>query len=224
MKERPVPMIGEMVRATLDGRKTQTRRVVKPQPVSVWGQGVGVAGRSDPRTGRSPQVGRYFVHCSTTVDHSAFVPCPYGVPGDRLWVREKWRPILNMGPGPIGRVSYKSDNGSKSIWGDGVDFPAEWAKRKGWRPSIHMPRWASRITLEVADVRVERVQEISEEDARAEGVRPTTVKELTALGAGTRPSWRKSFEGLWDSINAARGFGWDANPWVWVVDFKRVAP
>lgn len=184
MKERPILFSGEMVRAILEGRKTMTRRVIKPQPAGEWA----APGKT---------------------------ACPYGQPGDRLWVRETWRKTNwtdepNRGEWRVfWRATEKEDSRNNGLW----------------RPSIHMPRWASRILLEVVSVRVERVQDISEEDARAEGVewqneRPCWVNYLDR--EDWSPTARDSFRTLWDSINAKRGYGWDANPWVWVVEFKKI--
>ena len=202
MKERPINLRDWEVRAILDDRKTQLRRVVKPQPDHFHRD---IVGKEKPYATEDwnriiPQLG------------DDEIPCPYGSPGDRMWVREAWQdycPIWNghwCGHGTQEGIErdhtpvYRADNG--------------WISPKRWRPSIHMPRWASRITLEVVSVRVERVQEIGEEDATAEGVAFTKYANASA---------RFHFREIWDSINAARGFGWDANPWVWVVEFRRVA-
>lgn len=190
-RELPILFTGEMVRAILDGRKTQTRRVVKLRPP--YGDGL--------------------------------MPCPYGAPGDLLWVREAWHPVVAHGCvmntcdcGDVNVFYRASDPNRQSeprFFND-RDIPGEWcipraAKNGGWVPGIFMPRWASRILLRVTDVRVERVQEISEEDARAEGVE----------GIGPRQRWAiERFRALWDSVNAKRGYGWDVNPWVWVVGFE----
>ena len=131
-------------------------------------------------------------------------PCPYGVPGDRLWVRETFY-SNGMCKNTMSCHYRATYNGL---------FTPDTVPWK-WTPSIFMPRWASRITLEITGVRVERVQDISEEDARAEGI-PDEYR------AGHRIYYRPRFKTLWDSINAKRGFGWDSNPWVWVVEFKRV--
>jgi len=175
MKERPILFSGPMVRAILEGRKTQTRRVVKPQPAHI--PGIGTVLNIDTITGRA---------------------CPYGNPGDRLWVREAWAHRRWM-------LGDASPNPTTVYRADGEDL-------KGcarWRPSIHMPRWASRIALEVVSVRVERLQDISEEDAKAEGID-------WVIGYRSRIPL---FSALWERIN---GLGsWNANHWVWVVEFKR---
>jgi len=182
IKERPILFSGPMVRAILDGRKTMTRRVIKYPAVTVEHDRI-IAGRFiDPKTGCVD--GQFDV-----------IACPYGQPGDRLWVRE----------------TYNSCGGKPFYRADGELHP-DWK----WRPSIFMPRWASRITLEITAVRVERLKDITIEDAQAEGVTPLGVE-----GDGRR--WRAAFRELWDSLNAKRGHGWGANPWVWVISFKRVA-
>ncbi|MDE2107430.1 MAG: hypothetical protein KGL39_60095, partial [Patescibacteria group bacterium] len=161
-------------------------------------------------------------------DENEDYPCPYGAPGDRLWVRETFAMVGRMdinsgepiacGPGEKDFperdcvVAYRANSNIEFCDGDG--FMGEMADRDDmpkWRPSIHMPRWASRITLEVTGVRVERVHDICGVDALAEGVEDSD--ESTAP---------MSFAQLWDSINAERGLGWDKNPWVWVINFRRI--
>lgn len=211
MKERPILFSGEMVRAILDGRKTQTRRVVKPQPPNwAWTR---VKEYAEIR-GLTQQVGKieYWIK-----------PCPYGQPGDRLWVRETWRAEELPVYGEDG-IRYRADNHFQIIentfeasekWGD--------AYRPGmkWRSSIFMPRWASRITLEIVSVRVDQVQDISEDDAKAEGITlqfPTrSVPHRVGGDVWTYPN---AYARLWDDINSKSGLGWDANPWVWVVEFR----
>ena len=182
MKERPILFSGPMVKAILDGRKTQTRRVVRPKE---WAN---PAGR--------PLLNR----------------CPYGAPGDKLWVRESWRPRQP------GAVYYRADS---------YDYQHDELRAGGavpqWRPSIHMPRWASRITLEVMAVRVERLQEISPDEATAEGA----IEWATRCGRNDALDGRvkgipypiNTFAELWDSINAKRT-QWLSNPWVWVIEFR----
>lgn len=200
MKERPILFSAPMVHAILAGTKTQTRRVVKPTP--------------------PPGAHLHNITCQSGYRYAAdpalilpaFDPnqgrvrwdCPYGQPGDRLWVREAWQAELRWdwtAPRDIKR-------GSPIYFEFGDEAVPACAGKK--RPSIHMPRWASRITLEVTSVRVERLQDISEDDAYAEGVKHSEHGGITA---------RDGFRRLWESINGAGS--WDTNPWVWVVEFKR---
>lgn len=233
MKERPILFSAPMVRAILEGRKTVTRRAVKGIALD-W-----LAGASfTPEYVASPANGL----------------CPYGQPGDRLWVREAWRPAAWRDEGYIA-VDYRaSPEENRTPW---LDVPEDiWAemwprltdeaqsaldagrgsiRREGdgfrwdrgdspcrWRPSIHMPRWASRITLEIADVYVERLQDISEADAIAEGIQQCEGGAMDYLANDYAQGYSPvaSFRSLWESINGAGS--WDANPWVWVVEFKRV--
>ncbi|HHM8581359.1 TPA: hypothetical protein ACRL2B_002958 [Pseudomonas aeruginosa] len=207
MKERPILFTGPMVRAILEGRKTVTRRVMKPQP-DFLGSMV------DPNTPfKTLDAGLH-----------ARITCPYGEPGDRLWVREAWAAdtqVDAIAPSDLGQ--------GEPIW-----YPADLSVRqtgcsmisKGRvRPSIHMPRWASRILLEITAVRVERLQDISEEQALAEGVRgePCDHARQACADIGCWGDTAKgAFGFLWESLNGEGS--WAANPWVWVVEFKRVTP
>lgn len=196
MKERPILFSAPMVRAILDGKKTQTRRVVKPQPEAC-----------------SYVPGTHALNGQIIEGNPAVLEqCPYGQPGDRLWVREAFFDHGHFPEDPntpIGeRVEYRA-----SEW-DRVD-PADGGP---WKPSIHMPRWASRITLELTDVRVQMLQEISWEDAIAEGIRDP---RRAATRIDPECGCVLKFADLWDSINAKRGFGWVVNPWVWALTFKR---
>jgi hypothetical protein len=216
MKERPILFSGPMVRAILEGAKTQTRRVVKPQPpwwaekVHEWAQD-GAQWRGQ------------------VADAIWTMRCPYGQSGDQLWVREAWATIVqydDLKPSEIPKgtarwpVTYYAAHPKSASWNS--------CHRGRIRPSIFMPRWASRVMLEVTGVRVERVQDISCADAEAEGcpmenyhdTRESIKDERGALIQSGRigpPAW---FSHLWDSINAKRGFGWDINPWVWVIEFE----
>lgn len=210
MKERPILFSGAMVRAILEGRKTQTRRVVKPQPEWV------VDGK--PLLPKTVHVlkGNDIVAIDGPEDNPAKkfcqrIPCPYGVPGDRLWVRETWGSCTTNGTVCSG---YRADVAHRPEIEAGVDR---------WRPSIHMPRWASRLLLEVKAVRVERLREISQDDAQREGMRgPLIDPELDRIVNQIGRTPRECFGFLWDSINAKRGHSWESNPWVWVVEFERV--
>ena len=189
MKYRPIIMRADEVRAILDGRKTQFRRPIKPQPVLT-----GFPGPHWPEHPRKPWMPVGGVYQDQW-------QCPHGQPGDRLWVRETWR------KGAVGTAA--------EYWAT-VDA-LDWALSR-WSPSVHMPRWASRITLEIVRVRVERVQDITEEDAINEGcVRELKLDGSIAWGVGLIEA-REEFRNLWQSIHGT----WDANPWVWVVEFRRV--
>lgn len=193
MSERPILFSAPMIRAILAGAKTVTRRIVRLGPAESV---VGVSGDPNPPP-------RPFVSGSNG-DRQPL--CPYGYPGDSLWVRETF-----CLAGPNTWSAPKTVN-PKDCY-EAAYYAAVWDRSAPtrWRPSIHMPRWASRITLEVTGVRVERLQDLTEEDAKAEGVAPSRV--LSA---------REEFERLWGVINAKRA-PWSSNPWVWRVEFKRVA-
>lgn len=192
MKERPILFSSKMVRAILEGRKTQTRRVIKPQPeqyeAKPWGHFLGWKGT---RGWKIEDLARH---------------CPYGKSGDRLWVRESHKII-------------KEDIycGDVNLRPKGVYYRAtdKYLEDPVWTPSIHMPRWASRITLEIKNIRVERVQDISENESWKEGA---PVKHIP-FKFPRADIW---FLELWDSINKKRGYGWDVNPWVWVIEFEVV--
>lgn len=214
MTERPIIFSAEMVRAILAGRKTQTRRVIKPQPPaeakSVSRQ---LCSQQTPEFDGAWQwwAGKPL----TPITKPLF--CPYGAPGDTLWVRETW---CLREPIAYPSVHYRAD-GEHVVLDDGDGFTAvnkDGSEKSPWRPSIHMPRWASRITLRITDVRVERVQDILEDDARAEGCDPV-IHEDGAIDCGTR---KTTFARLWSTINGDGA--WEANPWVWVLSFERVKP
>ncbi|MEN6532201.1 MAG: hypothetical protein ABFD89_00965 [Bryobacteraceae bacterium] len=255
MKERPIIFSGPMVRGILEDRKGQTRRVVKPQPkVELF-----------PFKGPDNKPNGDFAFVDYPRVISRHLRCPYGVPGDRIYVKEAtwiWCEKRPSGTSASGRKKYRYVPVGRS-----VIYCADQAKPVGrideepthaWRYKVarFMPRWASRITLEITDVRVQRVQDITEEDARAEGCNPTVmapywqgferingVRVALSVGCGEngtapQPDWmecaervpeqeitsaRDKFLVLWDSINAKRGFGWDTNPWVWAISFRRVA-
>lgn len=205
MKERPILFSTGMVRAILDGRKTQTRRVVKPQP-------------PHHEFNRYPSD-----HLNIKIGGGQYVHCPYGQPGDRLWVKETLCTEIDatMAEMECGKFAYKADDENNL-----------WISENGYRiiPSIYMPRWASRITLKVVKVRMERVQAISRDDAKAEGMSNAWKwdadrwnKYPEHFERGQRNPYVANFSVLWDEINGKRGFGWDANPWVWVVEFRRMS-
>ena len=200
MKERPIIFSGPMINAILAGRKTQTRRIIYP-----------LVDRDRPDAEKwpahSPFIGedgvwRFKNGVVSYADNDR--RCKYGRPGDRLWVRETW---LMRGAGQI--VVYRADAPSDA---EAAGFGAMYG---GWRPSIYMPRDRSRITLEITNVRVQRLQEISNPDAIAEGV------EYGTTTADFAPHAVYAFERLWDSINAKRA-PWSSNPWVWAITFKRL--
>lgn len=231
MTERGMTFNAEMVRAILDGRKTQTRRIVKPQPeVSHSGNLSGVwLGK--------PLNGLLLPKLEDIAEH-----CPFGKPGDRIWVRETWgvvsheldedgciqqwtpdRPATAIHEMPFGNgyysghVIYSADGGF--TWGDDDGYEDG---RSCWKPSLHMPKAASRILLEITGVRVERLNSISQEDAQAEGMELTGWRPTYSDPDGGGDVWTPydNFAQLWESIYGEEN--WQANPWVWVIEFKRV--
>lgn len=208
MIERPILFSGPMVRALLDGQKTQTRRVMKPQPDFY-----------DP-AGGFPLGGGRTTSVSWKENHvepeTLRVMSPYGRPGDRLWVREAFTRVPAS--------AYRMSEGVQQTVNPGDPYEAAiyaagWDRSiPKWKPSIHMPRWASRILLEITDVRVERLNDCSEADALAEGSQHPSLVPLVGVGWSSRDMYAR----LWEHINGAGS--WAANPWVWVVEFKRVQP
>ena len=206
MKERPILFSAPMVRAILSGEKTQTRRVVKPQPKRT-GDGVLMWDASHR--------GMRFGSVGMDVPPNLVAHCPYGAPGDRLWVRETFGI-----DDEDGSVLYFADPGTAQDAEHARACDDRYPRR---RPSIHMPRWASRILLEIASVRVERLQDISEDDAQAEGIEYSERFEGYCIGLAEHFNShdpRQSYFSLWEAINGAGSVA--ANPWVWVVEFKRV--
>lgn len=244
MKERPILFNTDMVKALLDGHKTQTRRPVKPQP------------------NRSTQVLREPMGDDVLwrFKYGDNLKCPLGVVGDRLWVRETWRITGWIEEGEVS-LEYKTHNSPHAdyIEVDDADlFERLWiqssddAEKAGlkpsllgqygwklgeaptrWRPSIHMPRWACRTVLEITDIRVERVQDISEEDCMAEGLLKSYIvadwphindceyrfDREDKHGYGSAIG---AFRTLWNSVYDKRGLGWNKSPFVWVITFKRI--
>jgi len=202
MKEHPILFSGSMVRAIIEGKKTQTRRIINPQPI--W-------------------VGSPFVPFKTPdADPNGIINCKYGKPGDMLWVRETWgvgtRPDQSCGW--IDGIEYKADEPyckDESLPIRIVDENLSAWDGKGWKPSIHMFRWMSRINLIITDVRVERLQDITEDDAKAEGVTTPYIAPREHF-----PAYVPAFADLWDSLNEKSEFGWSKNPWVFVIEFKKV--
>ncbi len=219
MRDIPILLNGPMVLATMAGRKRMTRRVMldAPEDAHTWSKcdadGSWIGWCSATRKPIDTQAG-YDAFTQKAYPKGGGITCPYGAPGDRLWVRETWAevPIANADGGQGGRMGfiYRADGD------DAFDvMPAEWEFIGPWRPSIHMPRMASRLSLIVESIRVERVQDISEADAWAEGF---PDPDGTNREHGDRA--RYWFRNLWDKLNAGRGYGWDANPWVWVVGYR----
>lgn len=222
MNEYPILFSTEMVKAILDGRKTQTRRVIKPQLSSKILGGVTIQG-----------YGNEFHFPTYDTEYPVEVrKCPYGAHGDLLYVREKWGvDRIKVGDGyEYPNVLYRADSTTKLIICDEVWDYYEKDNFK-WRPSIHMPKAFARIWLRVKDVRVERVQDISQDDAIAEGIDMESEHASLCINiedAGYDNDLVRGsaaftiFKTLWNSINEKRGYGWDTNPWVWVVEFERV--
>lgn len=206
---RPIIFSAPMVRAILEGRKTQTRRIVKPQPNPLMlKDGVELECRT-------MLDGEFRVNhalcCSDGLPAYQYL-CPYGQAGDRLWVRETW-----ARDSEDGALFYRADLGQGGEADDWERNRIEGAPNYRWRPSMFMPRWASRILLEITDVRLERVKDITGMDAKCEGA---PVPDH-AVANGTHLAWARGwFRLLWGEINGADS--WDANPWVWVIEFKRV--
>lgn len=203
MKERPILFSSPMVRAILEGRKTMTRRVVKL------------------RHGADVVVTNGQVLKPARVDFAAYVDCPFGKVGDRLWVREAWRTVAEAND-----LAPRNLSAAHRFWYE-ADAPHPLGYGK-LRPSIHMPRIASRILLEITGVRVERLQNISEADAQAEGVERVVAgvgwrrycdPDSEEVGVPPCGDARRSFRSLWKFINGDES--WNANPWVWVVEFRR---
>ncbi|MBC2676876.1 hypothetical protein H7993_00575 [Pseudomonas sp. MBT-2] len=226
IKEHPILFSALMVRAILEGRKTVTRRAAKIQPrsradIGSYGKGQPFI-RNPDATKRNPG-------------------CPYGRPGDRMWVRETWGVISHDFDEQGNMIDWNPDRPATAIrelpFGRGyysghviyrADGEAEWAgdddgggdTRSAWHPSIHMPRAASRILLEITDVRVERLQDISRADIRAEGLQCPPEMESDDVS----PNYRDWYPAAWRELWESTGGNWHANPWSWVVEFKRVTP
>jgi len=224
MKERPILFNAAMVRAILEGRKTQTRRVVK-QDLQRLGDGdfyafdhKGINYRVNAR------------HTTVAAWAQLLQFCPYGQPGNRLWVRETWQ-YYDWNDEGEPCIRLHADNATtwpepgNEAWADKLVDVWEFLSRdenyridnrardRRWRPSIHMPRWASRITLEIAGVRVERLNDISENDCIAEGC-PGGHGAIPGYGYSATPA--EHFRHIWETT----GGDWAANPWVWVIEFK----
>lgn len=216
MKERPILFSAPMVRAILSGTKTQTRRAWKMPRGLEWYVSGALRGEEtgdihDPRS-------QWWGHVSE-------MRCPYGSIGDRLWVREAFSGphCMEASDGCAAVPPSKWGSGSRiCYWADGDPIGGDWTKP---RPSIHMPRCASRITLEITGVRVERLQDISEADAKADGapcVDEATGREVLFPAHSKAGTFKLGYRAVWEQINGPDS--WTTNPWVWVVEFKRVTP
>lgn len=220
MKEHPILFSTPMVRAILGGRKTQTRRVLNPQPSRHhWEKLPGhVLHKSMLETSKG-LCAKFYHSIPGNTDEWEWVRSPFGSAGDLLWVRETWSPWLNdEGAENFTRlIKFKADDHTIPVPFEKIDWFEE-RSAYGWhdRPSIHMPKWVCRIWLKVTGVRVEPLQDISHDDAIAEGVDTKFSSEKNL------PVPTDQFKDLWESINADRGYSWASNPWVWVVEFERV--
>jgi hypothetical protein len=262
VRERPIIFSSEMVCAILDGRKTQTRRVVKVQPTvavaqytllgDYWKPVLTLYGWDGVDWSPSHQAALALIDA----EPNESIRCPYGQPGDRLWVRETLRGDGQPGNRRVGITRYAADGemvlpcttcgnvicATPDCGGTVMDHVWEW-DRPILSP-IHMPRWASRLTLEITEVRVQRVQEVGAEDCEAEGIRLPVAPSVKHPGLGTpllcltgpvscvdfcerhprdwtlADFWRFEYANLWDALNKKRGYGWDANPHVWAITFR----
>jgi len=195
--EKPILFSTEMVKAILNGKKTQTRRIIRPHIKNrkikniSWGKFPGSKGEN------------WIVNYENDItNYFGYTKCPYGEIGDILWVRETWAQLKKE----TGiRFAYKAS--------DKYPFGEKYIVKFKWRPSIHMPRVAARLFLKVKSIKVERLQDISEEDVLAEGIEKSIFPYQPM-----KPLFKK----LWNSIKAKSGFEWDVNPWVWVVEFDRM--
>lgn len=204
MKERPILFSAPMVRAILENSKTQTRRIMQPQPDYLAETKGSLFHPAQVDRHGEMYPGEEVFGVYSDDEHW---PCPYGRPGDRLWGRETWKPAHSDGSGTFYRATCED------------------ATITGWRPSIHMHRFRSRISLEVVSVRAERLQDISEADAKAEGVSSwipcgSRLGTLNRTGGGmVETTHLKAYALLWENINGTAS--WAANPWVWVIEFQK---
>lgn len=220
VKERPIIFSGEMVKAILDGKKTMTRRAVKTQP------------RDECTEIATSACFGHVEYRSTSEDRQtqsilAKIKCPYGKIGDRLWVRETHHVVGGTADYEIEEIKQglQDIKNFASYKADGYGNPCD----GGWASPMFMPRWASRILLEITDIRVERLNDISEADCEKEGFRfyplsricfkPCSTKHPSGHGSN---NYKSIFGEYWDTLNAKKGYPWSSNPWVWVVEFKVV--
>jgi carboxypeptidase C (cathepsin A) len=228
--EKPILFSEKMIQAILDGRKTQTRRVIKPQPPDN-GYKPSVLIETTCKKERKYEGKLHWIKMENeyTVEHSDnnYFTCPYGKPGDLLWVRENFTITNFTNDDQSVLVQYDDEHREwMGLNNDEWQKYIHWKNRTGRKSKLFMFRSLSRIQLQITDIRVERVQDISEQDALAEGcsndVKIYTIQE--GIGKGTKDYYgmyaQERFRNLWDSINEERGFGWDENPWVWKISFE----
>lgn len=235
MREHPILFSGPMVRAILEGRKTQTRRIIKPYPQLLNGKFVYTGGEHGDDTWPEPNVWLALTPSGKFgLNDPPYYKCPYGQPGDRLWVRETFCHKYDNNEMPVYNADGNLDPSCCYYSADGMDvlFP----DGGGWTPSIHMPRWASRILLNVETVRAERLLDVGIYDVAAEGVDCSGLIEGFEVESDYAPgddpeefvdAAKDKFRELWDSINGKPrkdgvDISWSANPWVWVVEFERI--
>ena len=225
--EHPILFMGRLVLKILANEKTETRRLSGLQSFNAAPDKYG-----QPHVSEDPRVWRMRgVYANGEHDGSAFhVRCPYGMPGDTLYVREAWAPGDQWTVGyelkPPRCIRYRADNSARTFEfeDDGDRVPQsevdQWSDVDRWKPSIHMPKWASRIRLKVKEIRLERLQQITTAAIRAEGV----VNYEGCESNQEAESWDPTahFAELWDSANRESGLIWNRNPWVWVVEFEKV--
>lgn len=248
MSERPIIMTSDSINQIIHSGKRQTRRVVRPQPPAEWhepeegiawrGPGAGFTGRQRVIVGEhlgEPIVGEEDVAFPVAV-------CPYGVPGDRLWVKETWARVGVVTDPESGYVEGAFDDPNGRVW-YASDFADDWEpgrmsrEERGftWRTPIFMPRKLSRLTLVITEIRAERLQEISEIDALDEGIvreelprdpdnfhPPGSYGFIAIKGRGIiHQTPQQAYQQTWDALNAKRGFPWSSNPWVWCITFEQ---
>lgn len=200
MKQRPIIMSVESVQAILDGRKTQTRRVVKNNPKNIFKFNC---------TKLIEKGLEFFGFCGEDKRViSKHIKCPYGKKGDRLWVKESFHKYEEDGE----HIVYKNPKEPTRVFKRFESY--EVGK---WNSPLFMPRSLSRLTLEITNIRVERLQDITEDDAIAEGIKPLLVPP----DGGSQP-YVEGYRYLWDKLNAKRGYSWESNPFVWVIEFRRL--
>lgn len=219
VRERPILFSGPMVRAILDGKKTQTRRVVKDQPNFDWSPTVGFYSPTVTDKNGNEKPGAEVYGAS---DESFGRKCPYGKPGDRLWVKTGYTTRYDA---ERNETHWKTEGGWITTHGQAMSKTGK-PKRDGGHPGRFMPKWLSQEfrlpALEITDIRVQRLQEISEEDARAEGFQPGDGSPVNGFDTESPYPARAAFAGLWEELNADRGYGCDVNPWIWAISFRRV--